>query len=85
MLDLSMGQRAKWLADEQAAGNGTVVFCGMCAASGFDPDDPSDNCPACRGVGAVLRTDLRPDIFAPAATTTSEPVILRFLRGFLGC
>jgi DNA-binding transcriptional regulator YiaG len=53
-LDISIGHRVKWLADEQAAGNGTVVLCGMCKGSGFDPEDPTDSCTPCRGVGAIL-------------------------------
>jgi DnaJ-class molecular chaperone len=60
--DVWIGYRVKWLADEQLAGNGAVVICGACAGTGFDPDDPSDPCPVCRGPGAVLRSDLKPDI-----------------------
>lgn len=88
MLDMSMGQRAKWLADEQWEGRGKVVLCGMCESSGFDPDDPSDYCPACRGVGATLRTDLRPDppVREPAAEEERLPVettVRRWMRAFL--
>jgi DNA-binding transcriptional regulator YiaG len=53
-LDISIGHRVKRLADKQSAGHGTVVLCGMCKGSGFDPNDPTGNCPPCRGVGAIL-------------------------------
>lgn len=52
--DILRGDRVLWLAGEQQAGRGTVIRCRMCGGSGLDPDDPFDNCPACRGVGAVL-------------------------------
>jgi hypothetical protein len=54
MLDIPIGNRVKWLADEQAAGRGTVVLCGVCRGSGCDPEDPMDICTPCRAVGAVL-------------------------------
>jgi hypothetical protein len=53
-LDIPIGSRVQWLANEQSAGRGTVALCWMCRGSGFDPDDPSDPCSPCRGVGAVL-------------------------------
>jgi hypothetical protein len=59
-LDIPIGHRVKWLADEQTAGHGTVVLCGMCSGSGFDPDDPLDTCPPCRGVGALLGALAKP-------------------------
>jgi len=92
MLDMPIGYRVQWLAHEQMAGNGTVVLCGVCMGSGFDIDDPSDNCFVCRGVGAVLRSDLRPDLsgHVPASPAVAQgrppaqPLLMRFLRGLLG-
>jgi hypothetical protein len=52
--DVPIGERVKWLAGQQAAGKGTVIDCGMCGGDGMDPEDPGDNCPRCRGTGAVL-------------------------------
>jgi hypothetical protein len=84
MLDIPIGHRVLWLANEQLAGNGKVVLCGMCGASGFDPDDPSDNCPLCRGVGASLRGDLRPTVTAVEIPRSPEPLLMRWMRAFLG-
>ena len=60
--DISRGTRVKWLADQQSAGRGTVTDCGFCGGSGYDPEDPGDNCPQCRGTGSVLaeRTATQP-------------------------
>jgi len=71
VLDIPIGNRVKWLADEQAAGRGTVVLCGICTGSGCDPEDPLDICKPCRAVGAVL--------MPTAAHHHARPSALRFL------
>jgi hypothetical protein len=94
MFDMPIGYRVQWLAHEQMVGNGAVALCGVCMASGFDINDPSDSCCVCRGVGAVLRSDLRPNLAGhepdpfvariPVPAPAPEPTIMRWLRALLG-
>ncbi|HWG00478.1 MAG TPA: hypothetical protein VG164_01350 [Trebonia sp.] len=51
--DIPVSDRRKWLGEQQEAGNGTLIDCGMCEGVGLDPDDGAD-CPRCRGTGTVL-------------------------------
>src|SRR5215472_4134284 len=52
--DYTRADRVRYLAGEQQAGRGQVISCRLCGGDGADREDPSDDCPACRGTGAAI-------------------------------